>query len=272
MRGRDHLDTPVYHLDGVVHAKSERENFDGPLDLILNLLSKNKMEIEEIQISLILDQYLEWMNQQQELNLEVASEFVAMAAHLVYIKTRMLLSIQDEEAASEMEELIASLEARRRSENYGKICQVTTLLSGRYEMGCDYITKPPEVLKPAETYQYRHQPGDLAKAMQSMFRRAREKVPPSAAAFEGIVGREPYPVTEKAREILGGLLRSGVARFRALFRYSRSRSEIVATFLAVLELCRRKRIYLAGGDGDCTVTRTAENALDDRELERTEFD
>lgn len=105
-----------------------------------------------------------------------------------------------------------------RSENYGKICQVTTLLSGRYEMGCDYITKPPEVLKPAETYQYRHQPGDLAKAMQSMFRRAREKVPPSAAAFEGIVGREPYPVTEKAREILGGLLRSGVARFRALFR------------------------------------------------------
>ena len=65
VRGRDHLDTPVYHLDGVVHAKSERENFDGPLDLILNLLSKNKMEIEEIQISLILDQYLEWMNQQQ---------------------------------------------------------------------------------------------------------------------------------------------------------------------------------------------------------------
>lgn len=121
------------------------------------------MEIEEIQISLILDQYLEWMNQQQELNLEVASEFVAMAAHLVYIKTRMLLSIQDEEAASEMEELIASLEARRRSENYGKICQVTTLLSGRYEMGCDYITKPPEVLKPAETYQYRHQPGTWPK-------------------------------------------------------------------------------------------------------------
>ena len=155
------MDTPVYHLDGVVHAKSERENFDGPLDLILNLLSKNKMEIEEIQISLILDQYLEWMNQQQELNLEVASEFVAMAAHLVYIKTRMLLSIQDEEAASEMEELIASLEARRRSENYGKICQVTTLLSGRYEMGCDYITKPPEVLKPSETYQYRHQPGEM---------------------------------------------------------------------------------------------------------------
>ena len=129
------MDTPVYHLDGVVHAKSERENLDGPLDLILNLLSKNKMEIEEIQISLILDQYLEWMNQQQELNLEVASEFVAMAAHLVYIKTRMLLSIQDEEAASEMEELIASLEARRRSENYGKICQVTTLLSGPMKRG-----------------------------------------------------------------------------------------------------------------------------------------
>ena len=120
------MDTPVYHLDGVVHAKSQRENFDGPLDLILSLLSKNKMEIEEIQISLILDQYLEWMNQRQELDLEVASEFVAMAAHLVYIKTRMLLSVQDEEAVSEMEALIASLEERRRSENYAKIRQAVS--------------------------------------------------------------------------------------------------------------------------------------------------
>lgn len=68
------------------------------------------MEIEEIQLSLILEQYLAWMNQRQELNLEVASEFVTMAAHLAYIKTRMLLSLQDEEAVSEMEELIASLE------------------------------------------------------------------------------------------------------------------------------------------------------------------
>ena len=74
------------------------EDFDGPLDLILHLLSKNKIEIRDIQITLLLDQYLDWMARREQLNLEVASEFVTMAAHLVYIKTRMLLSIDDEEA------------------------------------------------------------------------------------------------------------------------------------------------------------------------------
>ena len=106
------MEAPIYHLEGVVKEKEENMgDFVGPLDLILHLLSKNKMEIQDIQISLILDQYLEWMRQRQELDLEVASEFVTMASHLIYIKTRMLLSIHDEEAMSEMEQLIATLEA-----------------------------------------------------------------------------------------------------------------------------------------------------------------
>ena len=91
------MDGPVYHLEGVVKAKEAgMEDFVGPLDLILHLLAKNKMEIQDIQLSLILDQYLAWMDRRRELDLEVASEFVAMASHLVYIKTRMLLSIHDE--------------------------------------------------------------------------------------------------------------------------------------------------------------------------------
>lgn len=199
------LDTPVYHLDGVVHTKSERENFDGPLDLILSLLSKNKMEIEEIQLSLILEQYLAWMNQRQELNLEVASEFVTMAAHLAYIKTRMLLSLQDEEAVSEMEELIASLEERKRSESYEKIRQATPLLRERYAVGKDYLSKPAEPIQRERAYRYQHQPDDLPKALQRILRRRQEQSPPAAAAFEGIVRREPYPVAEKVHEILTGL-------------------------------------------------------------------
>ena len=90
------MEAPIYHLEGVVKEKSENmADFVGPLDLILHLLSKNKMEIKDIQISLILDQYLQWMHQRREMDLEVASDFVAMASHLVYIKTRMLLSIHD---------------------------------------------------------------------------------------------------------------------------------------------------------------------------------
>ena len=205
------LDTPVYHLDGVVHTKEERENFDGPLDLILSLLSKNKMEIQDIQLALILDQYMKWINQRQEMDLEIASEFVAMAAHLVYIKTRMLLSIRDEEVASEIEELIASLEERQRSENYVKVRQAAELLNNRYMVGKNYLAKPPDPIRSDCTYQYCHYPNDLRKALQTVVERRGEKAPPPVAVFKEIVGREPYPVTTKAREILTNLLCSSVA-------------------------------------------------------------
>ena len=120
------MEAPIYHLDKVVKARQEdMEDFDGPLDLILHLLSKNKIEIRDIQISELLDQYLAWMAQREELNLEVASEFVTMAAHLVYIKTRMLLSIDDEVAMSEMEELMAALrEDQRRDGGAGRALRI----------------------------------------------------------------------------------------------------------------------------------------------------
>ena len=249
------IETPIFHLEKVVKAKNEdMEDFNGPLDLILHLLSKNKMEIKDIQISLILDQYLAWMDRRKELDLEVASDFVAMAAQLVFIKTRMLLSIHDEEALSEMEQLIASLEEHQRHENFTRIKAVVPELSDRYAVGRDYLTKTPEVLPVSRTYRYVHRPEDLLRAMQSVLERADHRLPPPMAAFEGIVGREPYPVEDKAGEILDRLARFGVTRFRALFRGNRSRSEIVATFIAVLELCKARRLRLAGTETDCTVT------------------
>ena len=192
------MDSPIYHLEGVVKAKTEdMEDFVGPLDLILHLLSKNKMEIKDIQISLILDQYLAWMAARKEMDLEVASEFVTMASQLVYIKTRMLLSIHDEEALSEMEQLIASLEEHQRNENYLKIKEITPLLDRRYSYGRDFITKVPETIQPDRTYRYVHDREDLKKAILSVLSRADHQLPPPVAAFQGIVGREPYPVSER---------------------------------------------------------------------------
>ena len=234
------------------------EDFVGPLDLILHLLSKNKLEIKDIQISLILDQYMDWMNQRRELDLEVASDFVTMASHLVYIKTRMLLSIHDEEAMSEMEQLIASLEAHQRSEDYLKVKAVVPALDSRYQIGRDYLTKVPEAVQPDRVYRYVHDKGDLLKAMNAVLGRLDNKLPPPVSAFQGIVGREPYPVADKAGEIIKRLVTFGVTRFRALFQGSRSRSEVVATFLAVLELCKNRRLLLAGTETDCTVTSTQE--------------
>ena len=261
------MEGPIYHLEGVVKAREENmEDFVGPLDLILHLLSKNKMEIKDIQISLILDQYLQWMNKRKELDLEVASEFITMASHLIYIKTRMLLSIHDEEALSEMEQLIATLEAHQRNENYLKIKAVVPALDDRYRYGRDYLTKVPEAIQPDKTYRYVHDKNDLLRAMTAVLSRTDNKLPPPMAAFQGIVGREPYPVADKAGEIVRRLLRSGVTRFRALFRGSRSRSEVVATFLAVLELCKAKKLRLAGTEEDCTVTCTQEEGEQEPEF------
>ena len=232
------------------------EDFNGPLDLILHLLSKNRMEIKDIQISLILDQYLEWMDQRKRLDLEVASEFVTMAAHLVFIKTRMLLSIHDEEAISEMEQLIASLEEHQRHENFAKIKAIVPELSDRYAIGRDYI--PTSRSRSIGPSRYVHKPEDLLRAMTAVLARVDHRLPPPMAAFEGIVGREPYPVADKAGEILERLSRFGVTRFRALFKGNRSRSEVVATFIAVLELCKARRLRLAGTESDCTVTCTEE--------------
>ncbi len=257
------IETPIFHLEKVVKAKTEdMEDFTGPLDLILSLLAKNKMEIKDIQIAVILDQYMDWMNKRKEMDLEVASEFVAMAAQLVFIKTRMLLSIHDEEALSEMEQLIASLEEHQRHESFNRIKAVIPTLADRNEVGRDYITKTPEMIPTNKIYRYVHKPEDLRRAMLAVLERSDNRLPPPMAAFEGIVGREPYPVADKAGEILRQLIRFGVTRFRALFKGNRSRSEIVATFIAVLELCRARRVRLAGTESDCTVTCTDEAAED----------
>lgn len=101
-------------------------------------------------------------------------------------------------------------------------------------------------------YHYSHKKEELYRALLPVLSRSEPKRTP-AAAFEGIVGREPYPVADKAGELLRRLLHSGVTHFLALFRGSRSRSEVVATFLAVLELCKSHRLLLTGTDRRCTV-------------------
>ena len=141
------MNTPIFQLEHVVKIKEEDalENFVGPLDLILYLLSKNKIAIQDIKIADLLDQYLAYIEQCQTMDLEVASEFVAMAAHLVYIKTRMLLSIEDEEAKSEMDQLIRSLEERQRNEDYMRVKAMAEKLEVRGNMGGIFL---PNARKP----------------------------------------------------------------------------------------------------------------------------
>ena len=122
------------------------------------------------------------------------------------------------------------------------------------EFGRNVITRNPEPMERGKIYEYDQEPGDLIIAMQEvMDRRGRVDTPP-LKAFDEIVRREPYPVENKAREIVERLKRGGITRFLLLFRGSKSRSELVATFMAVLELCRNRVIKLVGGIEDCAVS------------------
>ena len=247
------MENPVYKLEKVVRSKEEMQDFEGPLDLILFLLGKNKMEIQDISISLICTQYLAWLEARQKMDLEVASEFVTMASHLVYIKTRMLLSIEDEEAKSEMDALIQSLEERRRNENYVRIKLLAKRLEPMGEFGRNVFTRGQEPMEAGKVYEYDQDRADLILAMAEVRSRTERVLPSPETAFREIVRHEPYPVESKAREILSRLKEQGITRFLLLFKGNRSRSEVVATFLAVLELCRARVLHLAGSQTDCTV-------------------
>ena len=217
------MESPVFKLEKVVLSRSEEmQDFEGPLDLILFLLGKNKLEIQDISISLICGQYIAWLEDRQRMDLEVASEFVIMASHLVYLKTRMLLSIEDDEAKSEMDALLQSLEERRRSENYVRVKALAQRLAPMGEFGRNIVTRNPEPVKRGKVFEYSHQPADLVLAMAEIQNRAERK-------------------------------QGGITRFLLLFRGSRSRSEVVATFLAVLELCKARVLHLAGSETDCIV-------------------
>ena len=248
------MESPIYKLEKVVQGKEELQDFEGPLDLILFLLSKNKIEIQDIPIALILDQYLAYLDRRKEMDLEVASEFVTMAAHLMYIKTRMLLSLEDEEAKNEMDALIQSLAERQRGEAYARVRRLAELLGPMGEFGRSILTRDPEPMERGKVYEYDQQPADLVIAMQEVTDRRGQAETPPLRAFDEIVRREPYSVEQKAKEIVRRLKEGGITRFLLLFRGSRSRSELVATFMAVLELCRSRIIRLAGPAADCTVT------------------
>lgn len=237
---------PHYRLEGIVHTRSdEMEDFEGPLDVIFLLLSKNKIEIQDVSITAILEQYLQYLDEMKRLDMEIASEFISMASHLMLIKTKMLLSAaEQQEAESELDQLRQSLIERRRKEAMDGIRSAISVLEPRNEIGRCIFTKDPEPLRRDNTYRYKHDPGDLLRALDAIAERSARQLPPPTMNFQGIVGKEPYPVTRKAGEVMRQLLLRGIERLKSLFKGNRSRSEIVATFLAILELCKTNSVSL----------------------------
>jgi len=234
-------------LEGIVKTKNETSDFEGPLGLILQLLSKDKIEIRDISISLILEQYLAFLSEMEELDLDIASDFVAMASHLAYIKTKMLLSGGEE--ISELEQLISSLEELKRGDVYLQIREVTQVLSGMYNRNGALLAGPPEFLPPDTEYKYVHISDDLLEAMYQIMGRESVRLGSMNPREASYPQRIIFSIPEKISEILDKLKLSGEMPVAALFYCSRSRTELIATLVAVLELCRVGGVQLTG-EGD----------------------
>jgi segregation and condensation protein A len=239
------LDELTFRLQDVVKGETD---FVGPLDLILSLLSKNKMEIADLKISELLDQYLEHMRE-SELDLDVASEFTVMASHLVYLKSRMLLALGQDREDEDMALLLRALEERRNRDVYEKIKLAAAYLAPLSNFGRDIYSKPPETLKKDTEYRRFHKSDELKYAMEELFDRIARRAPPEQSAFSSIMRREPYPVKRKLELLISRLEISGRLDMNALFGESVTRSEMVATFLAVLELCKLEKIIVEIANG-----------------------
>ena len=240
------MSEPQYRLEGIVHTRSETmEDFEGPLDVIFLLLSKNKIEIEDVSITAILEQYLAYLDEMKRLDMEIASEFITMASHLMLIKTKMLLSAAEAaEAQSELDQLRQSLIERQRKEAIEQIRIAITVLEPMNDIGRCIFVKDPEPLRKDSTYRYQHDVMDMLKALDEIAQRNQRRLPPPTVNFKGIVGKEPYPVSRKATEVVRTLVLRGIERLKNLFKGNRSRSEIVATFLAILDLCKSNSVTL----------------------------
>ena len=231
------MENPTYRLEGIVKDKNGESDFEGPLSLILMLLSKNKIEIRDINISDILEQYTAYLEQMENMDLEVASEFIQMASHLLYIKTKMLLNLHDEEV-NELEQLIASLEQLQCKSVLSQIQAVVPVLGSMSENGAKRFTRFPEKQPqlPRTTYEHHHDPSDLMASLLMVFSRERATVQPGilrTIAPQRII----RSVKQKSRDILMRLREFGPAGLMELLESCEDRSDMITAFLSVLELC-----------------------------------
>jgi len=234
--------------------------FEGPLDLLLHLVQKHKLNIMDIPISELLEQYTKTINEWRSQNLEVASEFLEMAARLVYIKTAMLLP-KHEEGEQLRQELSGELI------EYQLCKEIASRLAKNF-VGGDIFIRTPMEIEPDRTYRRTHPASVLLDAYLAAAGRGKRRLPPPATAFSGIVERKIVPVSSKIIFVLRRLYKFKRVRYIKLFESAGSRSELVATFLALLELVKSNRILVTGQGEDLQVT-LAEGARRNREQKQT---
>ncbi len=213
------------------------EAFEGPLDLLLALISKNKINIYDIPIAELLEQYLEQIALMREANLDVASEFLEMAARLVHIKSVSLLPRQEEEEDPRLELTGLLLE-------YQQCKQAAGALGSR--LSFDRVVRPPEAFPADQLYRREHKPKELLSALLSAWGKGKSLLPPKPENFSELVTKKIVSVASQVVYVLRRLWQRKKVSYRGLFSSKADRSERVAVFLAVLELIKSRRIRVEG--------------------------
>lgn len=237
-------------------VKYHLESFDGPLDLLLTLIQKNKVSIYDIPIVEITDQYLEAIQGIEESALDDTGEFVVMASQLLYIKSRMLLPKPEKEDEEDPREELA-----QRLAEYQKFKEASLELR-KSEFSSRYMVfRHEEKIKfPVPEYDRHHEVQALLDAFNSILQRQIRKQEPTKRAFSGIVGREKVSVDDMVEKICMRIYKNKRIGFKTLFLPTDSRPEMIATFLAVLEMIKGNKLFASYNDeeGDFILTANTE--------------
>ena len=223
--------------------KVKLEVFEGPLDLLLYLIKKDEVDIYDISIERITQQYLEFMDAFKVLDLEVAGEFVVMAANLIYIKSRSLLPVHVQPPEEEADEEDPRWDLIRQLVEYKKFKDAAAQLSQRELDQSNLFTRLPEPEAAVERPLGEVSVFDLISAFNKILKRIEGRTEDLREIFE-----ENFSVSDKIDFIMK-MTASGVAlKFTELFASAASRTEVVVTFLALLELVRLKQLSLVQGE------------------------
>ncbi|WP_294589524.1 ScpA family protein [uncultured Ruminococcus sp.] len=232
-------------------AQFKLDMFEGPLDLLLHLISKHKLNIYDIEISLLLEQYMDYINDLDHEDYEDAADFLEMAARLIYIKTCSLLP-HDEES----KELKKELE--------GRIIEYSLCKQAALTLRDDYVgdlvfVRAAVKLPVNKTYTREHDPQCLYDAYMGISKKAHNSVPLKAKMFEPIVSHKIVSVTSKIIHVLKRLYKHGECDMGDLYDGMTEKSEKVATFLAILELTKSGRIFLNDDNSKIFFNRASKN-------------
>lgn len=227
------------------------EVFDGPLDLLLSLIAKNKVEISDIPIFLIFDQYMEYINRAKELDMELAGDFIVMASQLMLIKSKMLLPSQEEEKEDPREALANALL------EYNRVKGISAMLGDYYEKSAGKFTKEPQYFEKDLTYVENDSVLRIERAFKRVLSYVTEdsrseneaELPENTLGTLLTRGGRRIPVSARIYGIMRRLYRNGDTTLYSILLSEKDRAGLITTFVAVLELIRSQRVVISG-DGN----------------------